>query len=310
LKLTLGRILPWRLRKLAHKWYLEFLRRKYDRLVDSTPSYISNKDTADFEIHSLLGSRHVGMCLWSIKSFLHHSGRRFSVVLHDDGTLTRSDIKKLEHHLTGVQVIDKATADREIADKISPYSNVYAYRFGQLGKTQWGKKMSVFALKLLDFNLLTNASKILVLDTDVLFFRQPDEIINWADRGTGVGCRYCYEDYLPIFDDLGEIIRFQKKSTPSCYFNSGVICFDKAALDLSILDKWLGDNQELVDSVYILEQKAYNILVHNAPSHEPLPISYSFNYNDLNCIATHFGIKILFFQNLKRVLNALSGPVA
>jgi hypothetical protein len=297
--------LPWRLIQWLEKQRLEFLRRKYDLLIGFTPSFVTNAENADFEIHSLLGKRHVGMCLWSIKSFLHFSGKQYSVVLHDDGSLTDKDIRKLEHHLVNVRVIRKPLADDQIVSKIKPYSNVLKYRFGELGQTDWGKRMSIFSLKLLDFNLLANASKILVLDTDVLFFRRPDEIIRWAEDPASNGCLYAYEEYKPIRDAGNKIVGFAKKTDPQCFFNSGLICFNKSVLNLAILDDWLESNKVRVDKVYIFEQQTYNHLVHQTLNHGPLPSTYSFNYNDSGCVATHFGIKLLFFKNLKRIHRAI-----
>jgi hypothetical protein len=297
--------LPWRLMQWLEKQRLEFLRRKYDFLIGFTPSYVTNAENVDFEIHSLLGKRHVGMCLWSIKSLLHFSGMQYTVVLHDDGSLTDADIHKLEHHLVNVRVIRKPLADEQIVSKIKPYPNVLKYRFGELGQTDWGKRMSIFSLKLLDFNLLANASKILVLDTDVLFFRMPDEIIHWAEDPASKECLYAYEEYMPIRDAGNKIVKFKKKTDPQCFFNSGLICFNKSALNLAVLDDWLGSNKERVDKVYIFEQQTYNYLVHQTLNHGPLPSSYSFNYNDPGCVATHFGIKLLFFKNLKRIRQAI-----
>jgi lipopolysaccharide biosynthesis glycosyltransferase len=274
-------------------------------LIRFTPNFVTNDENADFEIHSLLGKRHVGMCLWSIKSLLHFSGKRYSVVLHDDGSLTDRDIHKLEQHLVNVRVIRKPFADNQIVSKINTYPNVLKYRFGDLGQTEWGKRMSIFSLKLLDFNVLANASKILVLDTDVLFFKKPDEIIRWAEDPASKECLYAYEEYVPIRDAANTIVGFEKKTDPQCFFNSGLICFDKSAFNLSVLNDWLGNNKERVDKVYIFEQQTYNHLVHQTLNHGPLPSSYSFNYNDPMCVATHFGIKLLFFKNLKRIRRAI-----
>lgn len=299
--------LPWRVRTYLEQRQLESRRRRYDKLIEETPPYASGGDGSDFEVHSLLGSRHVGMCLWSIKSFLHHAKRPFSIVLHDDGSLSLQDIEKLKRHLPGVRVIRKADADTLIRPMLSPWKLVEAYRFGTLGNTDYSRRMSIFALKLLDFNLLTAASRILVLDTDVLFFRRPSELLDWVDNKSEAQCMYCYEDYAPVRNRAGVIAGFERKAAPSCYFNSGLICFDKPVMDLSALDNWLKEYGHLTNTLYTFEQFAYNGLVHRCTSHAPLSVDYSFNFNGPNCVATHFGIKRLFFDNLRRVHRDLIG---
>ena len=299
--------LPWRVRTYLEQRQLESRRRRYDKLIEETPPYAAEGDGSDFEVHSLLGSRHVGMCLWSIKSLLHHAQRPFSIVLHDDGSLSLQDIEKLKRHLPGVRVIRKADADTLIRPMLSPWKAVEAYRFGTLGDTDYSRSMSIFAIKLLDFNLLTAASRILVLDTDVLFFRRPSELLDWVDNKSEAQCMYCYEDYAPVRNRAGVIAGFERKAAPSCYFNSGLICFDKPVMDLSALDSWLKEYGHLTNTLYTFEQFAYNVLVHRCASHAPLSPDYSFNFNGPNCVATHFGIKRLFFGNLQRVHKDLIG---
>lgn len=301
MKQPLESFVPWRFRKTIQAYRLRLLTKHYTRAVKSTPAYPTGEDLPDFEVHSLLGTKHLGMCLWAIKSFLHSTGRQFKIVLHDDGSLTPLDLAVIEQHLPGAVVFQRRVADQLIAPIIAPYSNIEAYRFGRFGRTREGLRRSLFSLKLFDFNLLTNAKKILVLDTDVLFFQRPDELLDWIDGKSDSQCLYCYEDYSPIFRGPGNVSRFERKSSPRCYFNSGLIAFDKSVLNLRTVDAWLSSRESEIDEHYTFEQKAYNFIVHQAASHRPLPESYSFNYTGTECIATHFGIKALFFQNLHRL---------
>ncbi|MDD5390170.1 MAG: hypothetical protein PHD37_12540 [Gallionellaceae bacterium] len=297
--------IPWWLSQRLAKYHIEVLRRIHDRLIEATPCLVTNQDDLDFEIHALLGTRHVGMCLWAVKSFLHCAGKRYAVVLHDDGSLTDGDIAKLQRHLVGVRIFRKPEADSLIAPRVANYSHVFKYRFGQLGETDWGRRMSIFSLKLIDFNLLENASKVLVLDTDVLFFKRPDEIIAWIDDKNTRETLYCHEYYRPVLNANQSVVGFARKEEAPLGFNSGLICLDQGAFDLPVFEDWLEKNKERVDRVYTFEQHAYNHLVDCTSQHRALPETYSFNYNDADCIATHFGIKLFFFKNLGRVRRAL-----
>lgn len=304
-KLLDGRI-PWRLSQAIEKYHIEFLRWKYDKVVNNTKPMITGKDDLHFEIHLLLGHRHVGMCLWAVKSLLNAADKKYSVVLHDDGSLSDADIATLKQHLIGVHVFRKPEADLLIAKKISAFPHVEMYRFNKLGVTPWGQRMSIFSLKLLDFNFLTNARKTLVLDTDVLFFKRPEEIISWAEEIESEGTLYCHEYYKPLFNKNKCVIGFERKAEMPLGFNSGLICLNRDVIDLAAFELWLIKNRERVDKVYTFEQHAYNHLVDRSNKHRALPETYSFNYNDTNCIATHFGLKKLFFKNLPRIHKLLN----
>ena len=297
--------LPWRLQQMLDRWHQDIVRKAADRRVLNTPAYITGRDSPGFEIHILLGKKHVGMSLWAIKSFLHWAGKSYSVVLHDDGSLNDENIKALHQHLVNSTVIRRADADALMAEKLVAFPNAFQYRFSRLGSTASHGKASVFSLKLLDFSMLSNSRKILVLDSDVLFFSRPEAIINWINEPADRDCLYCFELYVPIRDVRNRITHFERKPDVPNGFNSGLICFDRSAFDLARLDGWLGANRESAETVYTFEQQAYNHLVKKSEKHRPLPDTYSFNYNNENCVATHFGIKSLFFKNLSRIHRAL-----
>lgn len=303
-------MVPWRLAQQVARHRLTAVRAFWDRAIALTPP-VPCRPTADFEVHSLLGTRHVGMCLWAVKSFLASAGQAHRVVLHDDGTLSPRDVATLQAHLPGVRVILRAEADRLVRPLVARHEHLQGYRFATLARTDWGRRMSVFSLKLLDFTLLSDTRKILALDTDVLFFARPQEILDWiADDGPG-SALYCFEDHRPTFHAGHLLVGFEPIREPRCYFNSGLICIDRQALDYARLDAWIGQHAGQVDRAYTFEQSAYNHWIHGTACHAPLPPTYSFNYHDERCVATHFGIKPLFFRNLPRVLKRLRrGPAA
>lgn len=301
--------LPWRVSQWISKQHLNALRIHYDHKVLSTRPFLTGGKFPHFELHMLLGHQHVGMCLWSIKSFLHYANIPFIVVLHDDGSLTKSDILRLKEHLVNAKVIRKLDADDLIKEKLTHLSNCLEYRF-TFKKTSdhRGTKYNVriFSLRLFDFNLISSASKILVLDADVLFFKEPREIIEWAIEPGDNNSLYSVEQYLPVRNIKNEIIEFKRKAPTPTAANAGLLCFDKRAFDLDTIDNWIGSRKGSIDMHATFEQATYNHLIKKKGGSSSLPDTYSFNYTDENVIATHFAIKILFFQNLNRLSKVLS----
>ncbi len=309
------RRLPWRLSQAIARLNFQLLRWRYDRQVLSTRPFLTGEDCPHFEVHTLLGHNHVGMVLWSVKSFLHQTGKKYSVVLHDDGSLTDSDIQTLEKHLVNVKVVKKPTADALIKERISGMPNCQEYRFtAKETSDHRGIKydMHIFAIRLFDFNLISSGTKTLVLDADVLFFKMPRDIVEWAEDVGDRNSLYSVEQYKPRRNSQNEIIGYELK-TPHpidanaglLWFNAGLLCFDKRAFSLKALEDWIGANKEKMNTYATFEQKAYSYLVQAKGGSAPLPNTYSFNYTDQDVVATHFAIKILYFRNLKRLEKAL-----
>lgn len=302
------RRLPWRLSQTIARLNLQLLRWYYDRKVLSTRPYLTGEDCPHFELHTLLGHKHVGMLLWSVKSFLHHAGRKYTVVLHDDGSLTESDIRILKEHLINAKIVRKSAADNLIDERIMGLPNCHEYRFTSKETSDHrGIKydMHIFSVRLFDFNLISNATKTLVLDADVLFFKEPREIIEWAEDVEDRNSLFSVEQYVPIRNSRNEIIDYERKIPRPTDANAGLLCFDKRAFSLDAIEKWIGANKGKMNTYATFEQAAYNHLIKAKGGSAPLPDTYSFNYTDQDVIATHFAIKILFFRNIKRLEKAL-----
>lgn len=302
------RRLPWGVAQWLARHKQEAMRRYYDYKAMSTRPYFTGEDCPHFELHILLGHRHVGMTLWCVKSFLHYAGRKYTVVLHEDGSLTDKDIATLEKHLVKARIVRKSTADQLVREQIKHLPNCCAYRFSPKETTDHrGVKydMHIFALRLFDFNLLSSATKTLVLDADILFFRKPQEIVDWAEDPEDRKSLYSIEQYIPQRNARYEVIGFERKVPLPTDANAGLLCLDKRAYDLGLIENWIGENKELMDKVATFEQRAYNHLVQVSGGSTALPDSYSFNYTDSTVVATHFAIKQLFFKNLPRLASVL-----
>ena len=186
----------------------------------------------------LLGHKHVGMCLWSVKSFLYHTGRKYSIVLHDDGSLTESDVETLEKHLVNVRIINKEFADAAVKEKISAFPNITEFRFSNEEtinhRGQYNKY--IMSLILLDINLLSSASKRMVMDADVLFFKTPHLLMDWIENPDDTRSLYSVEAFKPYRNSKSELC-FTRRTQPG--FNSGLLCLHEDVFDLAHLENWI-----------------------------------------------------------------------
>ena len=303
------RRLPWRLSRWLDQRRLDATRARADRDVLLTRPVETGLEFPHFEVHVLLGRKHVGMTLWCVKSLLRAAGRKYAVVLHDDGSLTDADVDLLGQHLVNVRVLRRPQADAVIRGKLQHLPHAMSYRFSPKETSDHrGVKydMHVFALRLFDFNLVSEATKILVLDCDILFFKPPREIMDWAEDPDRRGSLYSIEQYVPLRNARYDITGYRYKNPQPTDANAGLLCLDKQIHDLDALNAWIGRNLEKMDRLATFEQHAYNHLLQVKGGGAALPDAYSFNYTDDRVVATHFAIKHLFFDNLSRLKPALN----
>lgn len=122
----------------------------------------------DIEVHTLVSHDHLPLYLFAVKS-LAHFWNAVAPVVHDDGTLSGDDLGLLRDHVPEVRVITRADADAQVADLLGGYPLLAAIRAN-----------NVRILQLLDYFLLSDARTVVGMDSDVVFLREPSEIIRWC----------------------------------------------------------------------------------------------------------------------------------
>jgi hypothetical protein len=225
----------YRLRKVA------FLYKLLDELVTYIQSYafdfskrlkpfVIEIENFNVEIHTLLTSRDVSMYLWAIRSLLHYSEIKCPVIVHDDGKLTAEDYATLQESLPGIKIISRQEADLLIELKLKEFPKCLEYR-----------QQNILTLKMFDFNLLSKAKKILSFDSDILFFRQPAEIMQNINSGNSEVIYNC-EFNNPVYSINATITESFPSVLPG--FNSGLMCYVRE-------DFQLAEIAEIVDWVYL-----------------------------------------------------------
>ena len=134
-------------------------------------------DTRGYEVHILTCERDRTMAFWALKSFYHHLGERPPLVVHDDGSLTAESFRLFYEHFPGCTVIraDLADADARLRHALQslPLCNLWRFHCEfQLAK------------KLFDFPSLSAEPFIVGIDSDILFFQEPVEILECSRAGT------------------------------------------------------------------------------------------------------------------------------
>jgi hypothetical protein len=307
LSLQLQRYLPWRLADRLDGYNDAALREKYREWLAKTPPVPAVADSPTAEVHQLLGHRHIGMGLWSLKSLLSATQLPLGVTIHSDGSLTADDVEFAQHHIPGVRVIAREDADAAMKERLHDLPACSSFRFGEVPVTNHrgqSYNMFIMALILFDIPLLSRADKVMILDADVLFFKPSPELSGWVEPGNRQTF-YSVEGFRPIRQPDGSFEYGQKVART---LNSGLLCLTKSQVyDLAKVEEWVGANPDLMYTSPVFEQLCYSYLVKPHPEAVELdPALYGFNYTTPDSIATHFGIKRGFYENLHRAERVLS----
>jgi hypothetical protein len=158
--------MPVGLRRVYKHLYRKSLNRRHAAIL-KTRSTKCNPG-ARVELHTLTGHDHLHMYLTMLKSFLRFHDD-IAVVAHDgDNTITEDDKALLRRHIEGIEIFDKATADRAIQTTLAAFPRCLEYR-----------SRIVNAAELLDFNVLARREKLVLVNSDVLFLETPRRLVDW-----------------------------------------------------------------------------------------------------------------------------------
>ena len=189
--------------------------------IRNTPRLPCNPN-ATCELHTLTAHHHLDMYLTALKSLLIHFSD-IAVVTHDDGSLTDEDKALLITHVNGIKIIDKAAADEKMTAILADYPHCRALR-----------TRIVNSLELLDNIVLAKTEKTINMNSDVLFFKRPDELISWIEGDS--------TDILGVFEaQPAEQKAFLKahRSRFSPHVTTALTCFYKSLLDLDFVERIL-----------------------------------------------------------------------
>lgn len=138
------------------------------RILDTPPV----TDTCDrrCEIHALTSATDWLNLIWALKSFYHSADRRYALCIHDDGTLTDEELALLQRHFPQGRLVRRDCSDKEVSEWLAAYPRCREFR-----------RSNHLAPKVLDFARYLESDRLLLLDSDVLFFGPPTELLRRID---------------------------------------------------------------------------------------------------------------------------------
>jgi hypothetical protein len=212
------------------------------RILDTKP--IAHTTDRTCEIHVLTYEKDWLNLIWALKTFYYYSDRRYALCIHDDGTLTNDNRATLQHHFPDARIIDRPSADRFVFETLQAHPRCLEFR-----------KTNHLAPKVFDFAAYLESDRMLLLDSDVLFFAEPTALLNRIEDpdyklntvNGDVASAYTVDPAV-VHEKCGvELID---------RFNSGLGLIHKDSLNLDWIEEFLG-LPDIIGYFWRIEQTLY-----------------------------------------------------
>ncbi len=188
-------------------------------------------------VHILTWRRDWINALWALKSFYFFSGKNYPLHIHDGG-LEEHQRRKILRHFPNARIWEKSEADKIVQNDLR--------RSGFLRCLEY-RKVNIASLKLFDFFMLGNEEEIISIDSDIVFFQKPMELISTYTKNLfNEDMQYAYSLSENSLEN-----KFGIRPPPK--INSGLSLIRKNSLNFNLVENWLKD-EELFANRWVTEQ--------------------------------------------------------
>jgi len=273
--MSVGSVLLKAREKYAHglrvAYYRDFVR---PRILRSRPVYGLTDDRC--EIHVLTSQQDWLNLMWALKSFYWASGRHYGLCIHDDGSLDRAAGEQLQQHFPEARIIGRDQAQREVLPTLTDYPRCRAFR-----------ETNHLSPKLFDFRHYLRTQRMLLMDSDVLFFQEPTVLLNRVESESYT--RNCVnEDLATAYTvEPADVRRRLGVDLPE-RFNSGLGVIQRDSLRADWLEEFL-NLPGILSHFWRIEQTLF-ALCSARHGVELLPTEYRISLapGTTNCVAKHY----------------------
>ena len=211
-------------RHLQHEGFGNAWRRwrLWTRVLDLPPVQTDAVSAdASVEVHLVCCLKDYLCALWALKTFYVSAGVSYPLMIHLNGKMTTRALSRLRTHLLNARILEQQHIEATVTNWLVT---------NNCPRLQQVRSKNGFMLKLVDVNLLSEAPRLLLLDSDVLFFRRPDELLS-AVQGTHDGMLF-QRDADSTYNLTLEEARTELGIDLAPRVNTGIMLFAKNAVDL------------------------------------------------------------------------------
>jgi len=275
---------------------------KYSNIVFSpilNTNVISIDPCSDVILYTVLDKRHYCAYLLAIKSFLQYYNK-VRVVVQSDGSLDNVSRKYLKKHIIGIEIYERD----ETLDFLSNGTDVEVLKaLPDLSRCHF-----FLLFKFLNVIYRFKGKKVILLDSDLIFLREPTFIIDWIRHGRNSGF---HSDGGSLLSETFHRIGFEFPKVDITDFNAGFVGFHNELDHKGIagIIRKIRDFDENLFSNWEIEQAIWSVVFNqfeNPVNLDHVQSDYVGNgwwsYSQLieKCVLVHF-VGAIRFKNLRYV---------
>ncbi len=213
-------------------------------------------------VHTLTGSGDWLLCLWMLASWQIATGKTWQIVIHEDGTLGDEEKATIREIFPQAELVNPLLVASRMDEALRDYPACAEYR-----------KSHPLARKIFDIPVLAGSREhLFILDSDVLFFQRPDELLRWAEERPA-------ESWFNEDAKEGALISPAEASEKlDCALwprvNSGLVALHRPSIDLAFCERALRETSLLEGHIWRVEQTLFALCASKAASGGLLPSTY------------------------------------
>lgn len=212
------------------------------RILDTHPI----RDTTDShcEIHVLTSAKDWLNLMWALKSFYWAAKRNYALCIHDDGSLNSDHIDLFKQHFPQARVIERKAADDLVLGGLAGRPRCLEFR-----------KTNKLSLKVFDFAAYLKSDRMLLLDSDILFFEPPTVLLDRIESPS-YRLNTVNGDVASAYTVDPAVVRTHSGLTMLERFNSGLGLIHKDSINFDWIEEFLG-LPDIIGHFWRIEQTLY-----------------------------------------------------
>jgi len=231
--------------------YKKMLMGKQEMIKASTKLPPILSDEHGYSIYFLTGKNYLFQTFFCAFSLVQASNNSFQFILIDDGSFDELLKTKAKEQMPGVKIISKVEIADNLLAKLPIQDFPYLHR---------KREVYPHIKKLIDIHTINDQDYKLVLDSDMLFWDEPIEILDWLKNPSGalhmVDCEESYGYNKDLMESLCEA------KIPELV-NVGVLGLQSKTINWIALERWAKTLEETEGASYFLEQALSTMVIAN-----------------------------------------------
>lgn len=255
---------------------------QFKRILETRP--IRSDESSNTELFVLTPGEDIYAMFIAVKSLCFWSRRKFRIfVCSDDDSMTASDMRVVRSFFKDAHLI---TNREQVLGRIG--SRRVTRAFHVLASDPSYPKLSMPAC-------FASRERVIVMDTDIVFHRYPELLVNWANGETAARNYYRNPNPTPKvyqFPLLEEELQTRFNIGGRLLLESGLLAFERDLIELDLLEAVSDAFQRHGFTFWEKELEIYNVLFRIRGSHAPLP-RQDYAGTTFDAVSNHFYSKAM-----------------